>query len=245
MYDLLVRSKSTKEKESKLLTKRLYELGWDCIAWNTAINGKATGNQIKPVAIVPLDVAQLRDAAWLRSLATSSVATGLRQINRLTVTVDDVVDAQSLHISNPVLGLFDLVAARPGNAKVFAHLCKQSDIDVITLDFTHRLPFALNKKLLDEAVKRGIHFEITYSAILSSAAGGRKELFANTKVLIQYLRGRHVILSSNSDSWMTVRGPMDVCNLGVLLGLKQDQALQCVSDNCVRVLQHGAARRRR
>jgi hypothetical protein len=228
MYDLQLRAK---EKDSKALLKRCIELGWDCVAWTTAVTGKATGNHVKPQPSVTLEPALLRDAAGLRALAlplsstapsssssSSSSASapppptpGLRQLTRLTVTVDDVGDAQSLQTSNPLLGQFDLVVARPGNAKVFAHLCKHADVDMITLDFTHRLPFSLNKKLLDEATKRGVHFEvrgrghltrftppgpslscvvasppptrqITYSPLLCGAAGARKEVFANTKV---------------------------------------------------------------
>ena len=246
VYDLNLRTKSTKEKESKLLAKRMFELGWDCVAWNLSINGKATGNHIKPIPCVPsLEQGQMREAKSLRSLATKTPATELRQISRLTVTVDDVTDAQSLHVSNPVLGMFDIVAARPGSVKVFAHLCKQADIDIIMLDFTHRIPFSLNKKLLDEAVKRGIHFEISYGPILSAAAGARKEVFANTKMLIQFLRGRNLLISSSAESWSMVRGPLDVANIGMILGLNQEQAMKSIADNCVVVLQHGAARRRR
>jgi ribonuclease P/MRP protein subunit RPP1 len=60
------------------------------------------------------------------------------------------VDAQSLTIGNETLKNFDIIAVCPGNIKVFAYLCKTAEIDIISLDFTHRLPFGLNKKLIDE-----------------------------------------------------------------------------------------------
>ena len=215
MYDLSMRLKSSKEKDSRLAVKRLFELGWDCVAWTTSVNGKVTSNQIKPMKSVALEPMQRRNALELRSLATKrSEMKDLRQMSRINVTIDDVIDAQSLTSGNTILNSFDIIAVRPGNLKVMAYLCKTAEIDIITLDFTHRLPFSTNKKLLDEAVKRGIHFEIIYSPILGAASGPRAETFSNTRVLIQYLRGRNVIISSGADNIANIRGPMDVCNIG-------------------------------
>jgi RNase P/RNase MRP subunit p30 len=217
MYDLSIRLKSSKEKDIKMTVKRLFELGWDCVAWTTVVNGKVSGTQIKPMKSVLLEPMQRRDAVQFRSLVSSSTASDIRQISRISVTIDDMIDAQSLTVGNAILNSFDIVSVRPGNIKVFAHLCKTADIDIITLDFTHRLPFPLNKKLLDEAVKRGIHFEIIYSPVIGPVAGARREVFSNTRVFIQYLRGRSLILSSGADSIGQLRGPMDVCNIGKLL----------------------------
>ena len=79
--------------------------------------------------------------------------TTLRQLSRLTVSVEDVTEAQQLTASNDTLQQFDIIAATPGNIKVFAHLCKQSDIDIICLDFTHRQSFPINKKLVIEDLR--------------------------------------------------------------------------------------------
>lgn len=215
MYDLCVNLKSSKEKDLKLAIKRVFELGWDCVAWTTSVNGRVTGNHIKPVRNVIMEPIQRRDALELRSLTNSkSTITDVRQLNRITITVDDMMDAQMLTLGNTTLNSFDIIAVRPGNIKVMTHLCKTADIDIITLDFTHRLPFSINKKLLDEAVMRGIHFEILYSPILGIASGVRQEIFSNTRVLIQYLRGRNILLSSGADNIGQFRGPMDVCNIG-------------------------------
>lgn len=215
MYDLCVNLKSSKEKDLKLAIKRIFELGWDCVAWTTSVNGRVTGNHIKPVKNIVMEPIHLRDALQLRSLANNKSAnTDVRQLNRITITVDDMMDAQMLTLGNAMLNHFDIIAVRPGNIKVMAHLCKTADIDIITLDFTHRLPFSINKKLLDEAMLRGIYFEIIYSPILGSASGLRQEIFSNTRVLIQYLRGRNILLSSGADNVGQFRGPMDVCNIG-------------------------------
>jgi RNase P/RNase MRP subunit p30 len=72
----------------------------------------------------------------------------LRQLSRLTVSVEDVTEAQQLTTNNDTLKQFDIIAATPSNMKVFAHLCKQADVDIIALDLTHRQSFSINKKLV-------------------------------------------------------------------------------------------------
>ena len=82
------------------------------------------------------------------SQETPLTSSTLRQLSRLTVSVEDVTEAQQLTTNNDTLKQFDIIAATPSNNKVFAYLCKQSDIDIIALDFTHRQSFPINKKLV-------------------------------------------------------------------------------------------------
>ena len=274
MYDFNLRAKPSKDKEAKAIVRRLYELGWDCMAWNTEASGRINAQNSRP--FVGVEVDQLPQSRSIRILNLASVelpsskrnrignpnrihvhdeivqtkssdclTTPLRQLSRLTVTVDDLADANLLTVNNPILKPFDIVAARPGNSKVFTYLCKSADIDIISLDFTHRLPFPLNKKVIDEAVKRNLYFEITYSAVLGESATPRRETFSNTRLLLQYLRGRNVILSSGADSSKKLRGGMDVCNIGEVLGLNREQALSAVGMSCAAVLRHAIARRLR
>jgi len=44
--------------------------------------------------------------------------------------------------------------------------CSVLDIDIISLDFSSRLPFYLKLPMINLAIERGIHFEINYSASL-------------------------------------------------------------------------------
>jgi len=149
------------------MVKRVYELGYDVMAWTTAHHGKVT-MQVKPIKAMPLDMISRREALQTRALTmaspseAASVGAGtlqppcdteaVRQLSRLSLTVDELVDAQTLTVGNEALGQFDIVSVTPGNAKVFSYLCKSAEIDLISLDSSHKLPFALNKKLIDEAV---------------------------------------------------------------------------------------------
>ncbi len=71
-------------------------------------------------------------------------------MSRITIAIDDMHDVQSLTVTgaNEHLKSFDIVAICPGTQQVLTHLCKESDVDIICIDFTHRLPFPLNKKLV-------------------------------------------------------------------------------------------------
>jgi RNase P/RNase MRP subunit p30 len=109
-------------------------------------------HQYKPIPDVILTNLQLESARHRRGLVVPLESTlsssSLRQLSRLTVSVEDVTEAQQLTTSNDTLKQFDIIAAAPSNVKVFAHLCKQADIDIIALDFSHRQSFPINKKLV-------------------------------------------------------------------------------------------------
>ena len=127
------------------------------------------------------------------------------------MVVDELPEAQAIHSSNEVLNQFDIVAVTPGNQKVLALCCQQANVDIISIDFRNK-SLNLNKKLLDTAVQRGVCFELLYAPLLA-ANGGRQQIISNSKVLIQYLRGRHLILSSGCETLGGLRGPRDAMNI--------------------------------
>lgn len=249
-YDLNVKCRSSQEKDKRLFVKRCLELGWDCIAWTTnAVGRMGSGSNtqftIKPTKNVTLEPAQKREAMVLRSLAFGkSVNHDLRQISRLNVTIDDVMDAHSLTVNNEVVRNFDIIAACPGNSSVMAYLCKTADVDLICLDFSHKLSFALNKKLIDEAIARGVQFEITYSPILHSPST-RKEIINGVRVLVQYLSGRNIVLSSGAESHAQLRGPLDAMGIAQALKIPKHLAAKCVGEYCAAAVQHAMARKMR
>ena len=140
----------------------------------------------------------------------------IKQYSRVTVVVDELSEAQALHSSNEILKQFDIVSVTPGNQKVFAMCCQQADVDIITIDFRSK-SLSLNKKLLDVAVQRGVCFELMYGPMIA-ASGGRQHIISNSKVLIQYIRGKHLILSSGCETLGGLRAPKDAMN--VLVGVE-------------------------
>ena len=263
LYDLRLDTAPSREKERFRMLCKGVELGWDCVAWNVKTHGKVTassGGGLKPFPDLALDVAQMRDSLKQRALVlgekpglkskgaqqTSFASTkAIRQMSRLTVALDEVIDAQTLTLGNEVLRKFDIIAATPGNAKVFAFLCNTAEIDLIALDFTHKLPFSLNKKHIDAAVSRGISFEISYAGILGAQAPVRREIITGTKSLIQYLNGRNIVISSGAEACMQLRGGMDVANIAHIIGLPRRDALQACRANGASVMKRALSRKLR
>jgi RNase P/RNase MRP subunit p30 len=148
--DLNVRIKSSTEvHERTSIVKRLAELGWNAIAWNQVVLASSPQRQhIKPKDAVSLSTVEVREVLKYRSLISTDSFAFVSQYNRITLIVDDVIDAQNITANNEHLKGFDIVAVIPGNAKVLAYLCKTADVDLICFDFTRRIPFQINKKMV-------------------------------------------------------------------------------------------------
>lgn len=147
MSDLNVKAKAAKDKEGAAILKRLFELGYEHVAWNHTIFGKPTQANLNSLPKSPhsISVPDTNAGKVLRRM-TDSTEDIVHQYQRLTIIVDEFADAQTLHGTNECLKSFDIIAATPSNAKVFGHLCREADIDIICLDFTRRLPFSIVKK---------------------------------------------------------------------------------------------------
>lgn len=146
-YDLNIKWKGTKPKENTDAIKQLLKLGWSNCAWNTQVFGKLGSKSAKQSTNICLDIAETREC--LRSRGILKLDTNeVGQYSRVTITVDDVVDCQAITAANETLRGYDIVAVCPGNAAVFAYLCKTAQVDIICIDFTRHLAFPLIKKLV-------------------------------------------------------------------------------------------------
>jgi hypothetical protein len=156
--DLNVKAKLSSDREMVLLAKKVAEFGWHSLAWNQVVLAKSAQRaQVKPKDPVVFNQNDLKDIENSRDMLSSSSEPGqefteLRQFNRITIYVDDVADAQNITSSNEQLRKFDIVAAIPGNAQAFAHLCRNSDVDIISIDFSHKVPFPITKKIVSEVL---------------------------------------------------------------------------------------------
>ncbi|TYG76638.1 hypothetical protein ES288_D03G129100v1 [Gossypium darwinii] len=136
------------------------------------------------------------------------------QYTRLTVCIDTALQSQALNSGNPILKTYDIVA-----------------VDIISIDFSDKLPFRLKLPIVKAAIKRGIYFEITYSDLIVDVHQ-RRQIISNAKLLLDWTQGKNVILSSAAPSVCEVRGPNDVANLASLLGLSMERAKVAISKNC-------------
>ena len=68
-------------------------------------------------------------------------------------------------------------------------------------------------------------FEINYGqGMLENYASERKTLLQNAMSIIKLTKGKGIIMSSESNNRLFMRSPIDVCSIGKLLGLNDQQA---------------------
>jgi len=105
-------------------------------------------------------------------------------------------------------------------------------MDVISIDFSHKLPFRLKLQMIKLALQRGIHFEIAYSPLIGDV-NSRRQVLAEAKLLVDWTKGKNLIISSAAHNANEIRGPYDVINLcSYLLGLSTQRAKAAMSVNC-------------
>ncbi|CBJ32020.1 conserved unknown protein [Ectocarpus siliculosus] len=260
--------RSSVERDRSALLSQLFEHGYDCVALNTIIYGRLPKQHRCTVERIHFDPEAAsavgsrrrrrrrtsREPSLLRATARgggaaapghgATAASGPDQVSRLTVVLESPADAQSLTAGSEALQSYDVVAAVPCCQRSFEVLCKDSDVDVISLPSGKRLPFNINKKNTDAALSRGAVFEVSYSQAIQNSSN-RRFLLSNCEALVTFTRGRGILLASGAETWLNCRSPHDVANLGQLLGLSQEQSLRAVSDTPLAVLRRAEARKGR
>ena len=159
--------------------------------------------------------------------------TGLQVLTRLNLTIADT--SQNHRITNLVSN-YDLLALRPVTEKAFQLCCSQLDCDIISLDFTTRIPYPIKFKTVASALQRGIRFEICYAGGITGSNDTRRNLISGAAGLIRATRGRGIIVSSEARNVLALRAPHDVINLASVWGLSNERAKEAVCEEVDLVL---------
>ena len=161
-------------------------------------------------------------------------------LSRVTVLLDNPDHVRCLQTD--FIQSFDIIAVRPTNEKLFLQACTQiENIDIISLDLDEKIPFRLKHSTVGAAVDRGICFELSYASCIRST-NLRQYVLANSLELIRKSHGKGIIFTSNAQHYMEIRGPQDIANLGLVFGLKNDQASKAIRTTCKDVVVHAYAR---
>ncbi|KAL5082451.1 hypothetical protein RYX36_010872 [Vicia faba] len=241
--------KSTVENNRTRLAVKAVELGYTGIAYNRTMKGVMSDKHrcsISPLSLTTLlnIVPFLSSSAKLhRDLLGVQSSTPFRQYTRLTVCVENPLQGNALNDGNPILKSYDLVAVKPLNQTAFDIACERMAVDIISIDFSAKLPFRLKQSMVKMATQRGVVFEVSYSGLIADVQL-RRQLISGAKLLIDWTRGRDIVFSSAAPTVNELRGPCDVANLLLLFGLSKEQAKASISNNC-RVLLANALRRKR
>lgn len=137
---------------------------------------------------------------------------------------------------------FDLIAVRPNDEEDFHTCCTDADIDIISLKLEQKSIMRMRLNVVQEAIRRGIYFEIQLAPALRDIAA-RRYLIGNATTLLRATKGKNLILSSGARDAFETRSPYDLINFACVLGLTQQQAYDAVARNPTEALRHGAARK--
>ncbi|WMV32373.1 hypothetical protein MTR67_025758 [Solanum verrucosum] len=238
--NIVTDKKTLKTIRLKLIIKAM-ELGYTGIAYNRTFRGVMSESDRCCIPLFPLSsvlklAPSLSSAVeFHRKLLNVPVSAPFRQYTRLTVVVDSSSQASALNFGNPILKSYDIVAVRPLNQQAFEQACQVSEVDIIAIDFSDKLPFRLKQSMVKAAIQRGVYFEITYSSLILDAQM-RRQTISNAKLLVDWTRGKNLLFSSAAPSVTELRGPCDVANLASLLGLQLERAKAALSKNCRAVI---------
>ncbi|OQU82669.1 uncharacterized protein LOC8079950 isoform X3 [Sorghum bicolor] len=224
-------------------TARALELGYAAVALDHPHRGLlADSHRCRTEPFAPLSSLPLPSFAALhRRRLASSAAEPFRQYTRITLSLDSAAATASALApsASGLLRTYDLVAARPLTQAAFDHLCQAplsaQHLDLISIDFSShgKLPFCIKLPMLKLALQKGLHFEITYSPLISTDVNAKRSLIAEVKLLVDWTKGKNLIISSAAHTASQIRGPYDVINLcAYLLGIPIDRAKAAMSTNC-------------
>uniref|UniRef100_A0A1J3CKF4 Ribonuclease P protein subunit p30 n=1 Tax=Noccaea caerulescens TaxID=107243 RepID=A0A1J3CKF4_NOCCA len=229
------------------LAMKAMELGYVGIAHNHSIRGPMSDKDRCTIPLLTLGSLikaaprLVSSVGFHRDLLGVPRATPFRQYTRVTVLVENEAQRLSLNSGNQILKSYDVVAVTPLNQKTFEHACAKAEVDIISIDFSN-MSFHLIHAMVNTAIKRGIYFEINYSDLLSlKDAEKRRQVISNAKLLVDWTKGKNLIISSGAPSVTEhkyapsvteLRGPNDVINLMSLLGISTERARAAISNNC-------------
>ncbi|NP_001145751.1 uncharacterized protein LOC100279258 [Zea mays] len=224
-------------------TARALELGYAGVALDHHHRGLLADSHVcRTDTFAPLSSLPLPSSAALhRRRLASPASEAFRQYTRITLSLDSAAATASALAPSAarLLRTYDLVAARPLTQAAFDHLCQTplsaQHLDLISIDFSShgKMPFRIKPPMLKLALQKGLHFEIAYSPLLSTDVNDKRNLIAQVKLLVDWTKGKNLIISSAAHTASQIRGPYDVINLSAyLLGIPIDRAKAAMSTSC-------------
>ncbi len=133
-YDLSLGYEGVEDQTRREVVAMALQLGYTGVAANhmlTGIMADSDRSRIKPLELESVIAAApgvAEAAKFHRKLLKVPAAQPFRQFSRITVVVEDTVQAAALNSANPVLRSYDIVAVRPKNQKAFNQACTHLEV---------------------------------------------------------------------------------------------------------------------
>ncbi|KAI1103458.1 PHP domain-like protein [Jackrogersella minutella] len=228
LYDLNIAwSSSTSAAELERTLRFSSQLGYNVVALNHALDAPLPSQISNPIPkFLPSNPSPQNEPRNQQQ----RFPTVLR---RLTVNLTD--PSQNPQLPKAAQA-YDILALRPQTEKAFQAACltvSSTEVSIISLDLSVRLPFYLRPKPCMAAINRGLRFEICYGRALAPGADARARasFIGNVAQLVRATRGRGLIVSSEASDVLGLRAPADVVNLLAVWGLPTEKGLEALGTN--------------
>ncbi|KAF2155803.1 PHP domain-like protein [Myriangium duriaei CBS 260.36] len=223
-YDLNIPWTSARDPELPRTLAFLAELGYDVVALNHTLTGKLPA-ELECAIPSPLPFA---------------IPPKLTILRRLTLPLTTPINNARLR---SLASGYDILALRPSDEKNLQSVCSAMDCDIISIDLTQRLGYHFRFKMLADAARRGVRFEICYAGGLVGDSNARRNTISNVTGLVRASRGRGLLVTSEAKKTGACRAPWDVVNLLAVWGLKQEIAFEAVSKDARSVVVQAGLKR--
>ncbi|XP_026469192.1 ribonuclease P protein subunit p30 [Ctenocephalides felis] len=239
--DLCVESDGITKDSLRVTCERLFNLGYRTVAINQTIDDtvfeskrkKKKGEARDNPDVVPIPLAfEFADEFKKR----------LQILHRLTISYSD---QSNIHKLNQSLNFkkYHIIAVLPNSQSAFQHACGGAfDFDIITFNPLHKSPIKMNRKLYDVLKDRNVYFELMYSPAIRDSTS-RKNIIHMSHLYHAYGKSKNIIISSSAAEAFQVRSPYDVINLGLILGLSEEQCKTAILSNCRKLIIRAEGRR--
>lgn len=229
-YDLSIQFDPTDTKLENLgrTLLRLRSYGFSCVAINFIAPIKDVLKSNSPIPIEKI-----------RSLYASDDFTIL---TRLTAIVEDAnVNYQVASSSGGSLKNYDIIAVRPTTMTAFQFVSGTFDADIISIDVSIRMHFFLKYPTINQALNRGLVFEIPYSPAIRDITQ-RRHLITNSASLMRVVKNNGLLITSDARSDIEIRDPYAIAAIASVFGMSTTSALEALSNTGRKVIYRAKTR---
>ncbi|KAF4522611.1 hypothetical protein B566_EDAN003593 [Ephemera danica] len=138
---------------------------------------------------------------------------------------------------------YDILAVLPLTPAAYQIACSTMEVDVVTYDPTNTATLRISRKLVSQAIERGVHFELQYAPCVIDSSTRRNTITMAHTLHAVSREAMPVLITSAASHPEHMRSPYDIANLGLIFGLSEEKSKAAMTHSCRNVLLRALARR--
>lgn len=244
-YDLNISEACVSPASAKYTLKILYDYGYRTIAINQVLEENNLEPKRKKKKGEPRDNEDIIPSPFnlteLNEIVQKLKLTDFKVLTRLTVVFSNP-DCLHKITKSENYKKYDLIAACPQSLPAFTACYSILDADILSFNAESSQLYKFNRKLYNKLIEKGYHYEIQYSPAIEDSTK-RKNTIQMAHLYKMYGKSRNIIISSGASTPAYIRNPYDIVNLGMILGLNEQQCKNAVLHCSRRVVLNSVGRR--